>query len=107
MEDDPERGYQKVVAGHERYMESAVPYKSLRYIQELAEAGQPQEIWAVRLLYGRVTGTKREVLEAVAESFRRQYNKGQQEFSETTQRMVQALPRVFTEEQSEAIHALG
>ena len=47
VEDEHERVYQKVVAEHERYMERAVPYKSLRYIRELAEAGRPQEIRAV------------------------------------------------------------
>ena len=65
---------QKVVAEHERYMERAVSYKSLRYIRELAEAGKPQEIRAVRLQGGRVTGNKKEVLEEVAQSFRRQHN---------------------------------
>ena len=57
------------MAEHERYMERAVPYKSLRYIRELAEAGRPQEIRAVRLQDGRVTGNKRQVLEEVAQSF--------------------------------------
>ena len=66
VEDEHERAYQKVVAEHERYMERAVPYKSLRYIRELAEAGRPQEIWAVRLQDGRVTGNKQEVLEDAA-----------------------------------------
>ena len=98
------RIYQKVVAEHERYMERAVPYKSLRYIRELAEAGKPKEIRAVRLQCGRVTGTKREVLEEVAQSFRRQHNQGQQELSRITRRMVRALPRVLTAEQSEDIH---
>ena len=46
----------------------------------------------------------REVLEEVAQSFREQQNHGQQELSETTRRMVRTLLRVFTEEQSEAIH---
>ena len=41
MEEEHERIYQKVVAEHERYMERAVPYKSLRYIRELAEAEKP------------------------------------------------------------------
>ena len=41
VEDEHERIYQKVVAEHERYMERAVPYKSLRYIRELAVAGRP------------------------------------------------------------------
>ena len=85
-------------------MEGAIPYKSLRYIRELAEAGQPQEIRAVRLQDGRVRGNKQEVLEAVAESFRRQHNQGQQRISEITRRMLRALPGVSTEEQSEAIH---
>ena len=104
MEDEHERVYQKVVAEHERYMERAVPYKSLRYIRELAEAGKPQEIRALRLQDGRVTGNKREVLEEMAQSFRRQHNQGQQELSGITRRMVRALPRVFTAEQSETIH---
>ena len=104
LEDEHERIYQKAVAEHEWYMERAVPYKSLRYIRELAEAGRPQEIWAVRLQDGRVTGNKRLVLEEVAQSFRRQHNQGQQGLSGTTQRVVQALPRMFTAEQSEAIH---
>ena len=104
MEEEHEKIYQKVVAEHERYMERAVPYKSLRYIRELAEAGKPKEIRAVRLQCGRVTGNKREVLEEVAQSFRRQHNQGQQELSRTTRRMVRALPRVFTAEQSEDIH---
>ena len=76
MEGEHERIYQKVVAEHERYMERAVPYKSLRYIRELAEAGKPQEIRAVRMQGGRVTGNKREVLEEVEQSFRRQHNQG-------------------------------
>ena len=58
----------------------------------------------MRLQDGRVTGNKREVLEEVAESFRRQHNQEQQGLSGTTRRMVQALPRVFTAEQSEVIH---
>ena len=85
-------------------MERALPYKSLRYIRELAEAGKPQEIRAVRLQCGRVTGNKKEVLEEVAQSFRRQHNQGQQELSGITRRMVRAFPRVFTAEQSEDIH---
>ena len=56
VEEEHERIYQKVVAEHERYMERAVPYKSLRHIKELEEAGKPQEISAVRLQDGRVTG---------------------------------------------------
>ena len=40
----------------------------------------------------------------MAQSFRRQHNQGQQGLSETTRRMVQALPRVFTAQQSEAMH---
>ena len=104
MEEEHERIYQKVVADHERYMERALPYKSLRYIRELAEAGKPQEIRAVRLQCGRVMGNKKEVLEEVAQSFRRQHNQGQQELSGITGRMVRALPRVFTAEQSEDIH---
>ena len=103
MKSEHERIYQKVVAEHERYMERAVPYKSLRYIRELVEAGRPQEIQAVRLQDGRVTGNKLQVLEEVAQSFRKQHNQGQQRLSGTTRRMVQALPRVFTAEQSEAI----
>ena len=85
MEEEYERIYQRVVAEHERYMERAVPCKSLRYIIELAEAGKPQEIRAVRLQDGRVTGKKRELLEEVAQSFRRQHNQGQQELSGITQ----------------------
>ena len=104
MEEEHERIYQKVVAEHERYMERAAPYKSLRYIRELAEAGRPQKNRAVRMQDGRVTDNKREVLEEVAQSFRRQHNQGQQELSGITQRMVRALPRVFTAEQSEDIH---
>ena len=104
VEEEHERIYQKVVAEHERYMERAVPYKSLRYIRELAEAGKPQEFREVGMQDGRVTGNKREVLEEVAQSFRRQHNQGQQELSGITQRMVRALPRVFTAEQSEDIH---
>ena len=41
VEDEQETVYQKVVAEHEQYMERAVPYKSLRYIKELMEAGSP------------------------------------------------------------------
>ena len=93
-----------MVAEHERYMERAVPYKSLRYIRELAEAGKPKEIRAVRLQCGRVTGNKKEVLEEVAQSSRRQHSQGQQELSGITREMVRALPRVFTAEQSEDIH---
>ena len=104
VEDEHERIYQEVVAEHERYMERAMPYKSLRYIRELAEAGEPKEIRAVRLQCGRVTCNKKEVLEEVAQSFRRQHNQGQQELSGITRRMVGALPRVFTAEQSEDIH---
>ena len=74
VEDEHERIYQKVVAEHERYMERAVPYKSLWYIRRLAGAGRPQKIRAVRLQDGRVTGKKREVLEEVAKSFREQHN---------------------------------
>ena len=48
--------------------------------------------------------TKTEVLEAVAETFRRQHNQGQQELRDTTRRIVRALPRVFTEERGKAIH---
>ena len=66
VEDEQKRVYQKVVAEHERYMEGAVPYKPLRYIRELAEAGKPQEIRAVRLRVGRVMGNKRGVLEKLA-----------------------------------------
>ena len=104
VEEEHERIYQKVVAEHEWYMERAVPYKSLRYIRELAEAGKPQEIRVVRLQDGRGTGNKREVLEEVARSFRRKHNQGQQELSGITQRMIRALPRVFEAEQSEDIH---
>ena len=46
VEEVHERIYQKVLAEHERYMERAVSYNSLRYIRELAEAGKPQEIRA-------------------------------------------------------------
>ena len=104
VEEEHERIYQKVVAAHERYMERAVPYKSLRYIRELAEAGKPKEIRAVRLQCGRVTGNKKEVLDELARSFSRQHNQGQQELSGITRTMVRALPRVFTAEQSEDIH---
>ena len=104
VEEEHERICQKVVAEHERYMERAVSYKLLRYIRELAEAGKPQEVRAVRLQDGRATGNKREVLEELAQSFRRQHNQGQQELSGITRRMVRALPRVFTAEQSEDIH---
>ena len=104
VEEEHERIYQKVVAEHERYMEGAVPYKSLRYIRELAEAAKPQKIRAVRLQCGRVTGNKKEVLQEVAQSFRRQHNQGQQSLSGITRRMVRALPRVFTAEKSEDIH---
>ena len=58
----------------------------------------------MRLQDGRVTGNKRKVLEEVAQSFRTQHNQGQQELSGNTRRMVRALPRVFTAEQSETIH---
>ena len=102
--EEHERIYQKVVVERERYMERAVPYKSLQYIRELAEAGKPQEIQVGRLQCGRVTGKKKVVLEEVAQSFRRQHNQGQQELSGITRRMVRALPRVFTAEQSEDIH---
>ena len=104
VEEEHERIYQKVVAEHERYMERAVPYKSLRYIRELAKAGKPQEIQAVGLQCGRVMGNKKEVLGEVTQSFRRQHNQGQQELSRITRRMVRALPRVFTDEQREEIH---
>ena len=60
VEEEHERICQKVVAEHERYMERAVPYKSLQYIRELAEAGKPKEIRTVRLQCGRVTGNKKE-----------------------------------------------
>ena len=102
VEDEHERIYQKLVAEQERHMERAVPYKSLQYIGELAEAGGPQEIRAGRLQDGGVTGNQQEVLEEVAQSFRRQHNHGQQGLSRTTRRMVQVLPRVFT---AEAIHS--
>ena len=62
------------------------------------------KIRAARLQCGRVTGNKKEGLEEVAQSFRRQHNEGQQELSGITRRMVRALPRVFTAEQSEDIH---
>ena len=75
--------------------------------RELTVAGRPQEIQAVRLQDGRVTGNKREVLEEVARSFRKQHNNGQQRLSETTRRTVQALQRVFTAEQSETIRCRG
>ena len=104
VEKEHERIYQKVVAEHDPYMERAVPYKSLRYIRELTEAGKQQEIRAVRVQDGRVTGNKREVLEEVAQSFRRQHKQGQQELSGITRRMIRALPRVFTAEQSRDIH---
>ena len=103
MEDEHERIYQKVVPEHEQYLDSAVPYKALRYIRELTETGRPRKIRALRLQDGRVSGNKREVLEEEAQSFREEHNQGQQGLSETTRRMVRALPRVFTEEQSEAI----
>ena len=59
---------------------------------------------AVGLQDGRVTGNKNEVLEEVAKSFRRQHNQGQQGLRGTMRQMVQGFPRVFTAEQSEAIH---
>ena len=74
VEDEHARICEKVVAEQEWYMEGAVLYKALRYIQELAEAGRPQEIRAMRLQDGRVTGNKQEVLEEVAQSFREQHN---------------------------------
>ena len=40
----------------------------------------------------------------MAQNFREQHNQGQQGLSETTRRMVRALPRVFTEQRSEAKH---
>ena len=43
------------------------------------------------------------VLEEVVQSFREQHNQGRQRPSKTTRRTVRALPRVFTEKQSEAI----
>ena len=104
VEHEHGRIYGEVVAVYERHKQRAVPYKSLRYIRELAQAGQLQEIRAVRLQNGRGTRNKREVLAAVAESFRGQENQGQQQLSETTQRIIQALLRVFTVEQREAIH---
>ena len=36
------------MAEHQRCMERAVPYKFPRYVRELAETGQPQEISAAR-----------------------------------------------------------
>ena len=103
-EEEHKRICQKVVTEHQRYMERAVPYKLLRYIRELAEARKPQEMRAVILQCGRVTGSKKEVLEEVAQSVRRQHNQGQHELSGITRRMVRALPRVFTAEQSEDKH---
>ena len=61
----------------------------------------------MRLQDGRVTGNKREVLEDAARSFRKQHNQEQQRLSETTRRMFQALQRVVTAEQSEAIRRRG
>ena len=58
----------------------------------------------MRLQDGRVTSNKREVLEEVAQSFRKQHNQGRQGLSKTTRRMVQALQMVFTAEQRQAIH---
>ena len=55
-------------------MGRAVLYKSLLCIRELTEARRPEEIRAVRLQGGWVTGKKREVLEEVAQSVRRQHN---------------------------------
>ena len=104
MQDEHERIYQKVVAAEERYMERSVPYKLLRYIWELAEAGRPPEIRALRLQDCRIRGNKREVLDDVAQSFQKQHNQGQQRLRGTTRRKVQRLPRVFTAEQSEVIH---
>ena len=43
------------------------------------------------------------MLEEEARIFREQHNQGWQGLSETTQRIVRALPRVCTEQQSEAI----
>ena len=50
----------------------------------------------MRLQDGSVTDNKREVLEEVVQSFRRQHNQGQQELSRIRRRMVRALPRVLT-----------
>ena len=75
-------------------MERAVPYNSLRYIWELAAAGKRQEITPVRPPHRRITGNKQKVVAAEAESIRRQHNKGEQWLSETTQRMLRALPAV-------------
>ena len=47
---------------------------------------------------------QKKVLEEVAQSFRRQHNQEQQDLSRITRRMVRALPRVSTAEQSEDIH---
>ena len=106
MEEENERIYQKVVAEHERYMERTVPYKSLRYIRELAEAGKPQEIRAVRLQDGRVTGNKGEVLEEVAQSFRRQHNRAQQDHRENGKGVAESVhggaERGHTPQQGEA-----
>ena len=68
VKDEHGRIYQKVMAEHERYMERAVRYKSLRYNWELAKAGRPQEITGARLRDGRVTSNKRRVLAEVAGS---------------------------------------
>ena len=88
MGNEHERVYQKVLAEHTRYMARAVAYKSLRYISELAGAGQPQEIRTVRLQDGRVTGNNQEALKEVAESLRGQHNEGRQGLNEMTRRMV-------------------
>ena len=69
VEDQHGRIYRNMVAEDERYTEKKVPYKSLRYIQELAEAGRPQERKTVRLQDCRVTGNIQEVLAAVDERF--------------------------------------
>ena len=105
MEDEHEWIYQKVTAEHEQYMERVVSYKSLSYIWELVEARRPQVIGAVRLQDGRVTGNKWEVLQEVAHGLWVHHNQGQQGLSETTRRMVRALPSAIMEEQSEAIHS--
>ena len=87
MEDEHGRIYQNVVAEHEPYMERAVLHRSLWYICQLSEAGRPKDIRAERLQDDRVRGNKHEILAAVAESFQRQQNQGQQGCSNTTQRM--------------------
>ena len=83
VEEEHERIYQKVVAEHERYMERAVPYKTAVW------QGHEQQ-------KGSAGGGGAEFQEAA--------QPGAAGAQHITQRMVRALPRVFTAEQSEDIH---